>query len=138
MDKCKFCHSSNLVKYGFTSLDKQKYLCKDCNKVISQGDKRAKYSNEAKLKVLRMYLEGMGIRSIERLENIPNPLIIKWIRQFGQIVENTLRQQEVPKDLKEIEILEIDELVTHVKKNEIKSGFGLLLTDQQIKLLIWK
>ena len=29
-----------------------------------------------------MYLEGMGIRNIERLENISNVLILKWIKKW--------------------------------------------------------
>ena len=33
-----------------------------------------------------MYLEGVGIRSIERLEKISSPLIIKWIRRFLHIL----------------------------------------------------
>ncbi len=41
-------------------------------------------------------------------------------------------------NIKDIEILEMDELVTHVKKNKAKSGYGLLLIDNEIKLLTLK
>ena len=36
----------------------------------------------------------------------------------------------------EIEVLQIDEIVTFCKKNAVKSGFGLQLTETGIKLLI--
>lgn len=34
-----------------------------------------------------MYLEGIGIRSIESLETISQPLILKWIRKFGKTIK---------------------------------------------------
>jgi len=39
-----------------------------------------------------MYLEGVGIRSIERLEGVSSPLIIKWIRQTSTTIQETLAQ----------------------------------------------
>ena len=33
-----------------------------------------------------MYLDNVGIRSIERLESVPNPLIIHWIRNSASII----------------------------------------------------
>ena len=56
-----------------------------------------------------MYLEGVGIRSIERLEHISTPLILKWIKGVSKIIKNKLINTEVPDKLENIEILEIDE-----------------------------
>ena len=42
---------------------------------------KRKYSEEYKLKIIKMYLENMGIRSIERLEHIPNTTVLVWIRK---------------------------------------------------------
>ena len=64
-----------------------------------------------------MYLEGIGIRSIERLERIPNPLIIKWVRRSSNIVRQAINEAEVPDDINKISILELDELFTHCRKN---------------------
>ena len=58
---CKFCGKSHYKKYGFLG-NKQKYKCKECGKVFVIGDNREKYSYDKKLKVIRMYLEGVGIR----------------------------------------------------------------------------
>jgi transposase-like protein len=37
-----------------------------------------------------MYLEGVGIRSIERLESVWSPLIIKWTRKFSKPIKQSL------------------------------------------------
>ncbi len=125
------------VKYGFVK-QKQKFKCKECKKVFQEGDRRVKHSIGVKLKVLKMYLEGVGIRSIERLENVSSPLIIRWIREFDKIIQTKLKELEIPKDKQDIVIIEVDELVTHIKKNEIRSGYGLLSTGIQTKFWILK
>ena len=81
-----------------------------CGKVFVIGDNREKYSYDKKLKVIKMYLEGVGIRSIERLEHISTPLILKWIKGVSKIIKNKLINTEVPDKLENIEILEIDEI----------------------------
>ena len=134
---CKFCGKSHYKKYGFLG-NKQKYKCKECGKVFVIGDNREKYSYDKKLKVIKMYLEGVGIRSIERLEHISTPLILKWIKGVSKIIKNKLINTEVPDKLENIEILEIDEITDIFKKKTKDFGYGLLLTETGIKLLIMK
>ena len=134
---CKFCGKSHYKKYGFLG-NKQKYKCKECGKVFVIGDNREKYSYDKKLKVIRMYLEGVGIRSIERLEHISTPLILKWIKGVSKIIKDKLINTEVPDKLENIEILEIDEITDIFKKKTKDFGYGLLLTETGIKLLIMK
>jgi len=135
---CKGCGGDKLVKNGKNSSGKQKYKCKACFKTFSPGDNRLKHSAEKRLRVIKMVLEGVGLRSIERLENVSNPLIIYWIRHFSDIIRKEIRQSEIPDDIKNIEILELDELFTYVKKNSTKSMYGLLLTETETKLLMLK
>lgn len=132
---CKHCGSDNVVKNGFVE-NKQRYLCKECNKTTREGDKRVKYSIRSKVKVIKLYTEGMGIRAIERIENIPAPLLVRWIRDFGKILKTKLSSTKIPNNLKEIEILEVDELFTYYQKKVKKPMFGLLWTETGIKLLI--
>ena len=127
---CKFCGKSHYKKYGFLG-NKQKYKCKECGKVFVIGDNREKYSYDKKLKVIRMYLEGVGIRSIERLEHISTPLILKWIKGVSKIIKNKLINTEVPDKLENIEILEIDEITDIFKKKTKDFGYGLLLTENK-------
>ena len=87
---------------------------------------------------------------LERLEKVSEPLILKWIKKFGKIIKERLKEEinNIPDDIKElkekknIEVLEGDELRTYIKKNlkmgENKYGYGYLLTETEIKLLIFK
>ena len=134
---CKHCSGANYVKNGYVN-GKQRYKCTDCFKTFRIGDQREKYSFDKKCKVIDMYTEGIGIRSIERLEKVPSPLIIKWIRRVSHIVKNRLSQVEVPEDAKKIKILELDELFSYCKKNLTKSTYGLLLIGTEIVLLTSK
>lgn len=135
--KCKQCGSDARVKNGYVQ-GKQRYKCKDCGKNYREGDLREKYSTETRLRVIKWYLEGAGIMSIERMEGVPNPLIIKWIRKFAQIVRQRLNEVEVPANAKEIQIIELDELFSYCQKKLTKSTFGLLLIETEIKLLTLK
>jgi hypothetical protein len=72
-------------------------------------------SLEKKLRVLKMYLENTGIRSIERLEGVPNPLIIRWIRSSAKFISELLKPASPPEELEDVEILEMDELYSFLK-----------------------
>jgi transposase-like protein len=137
MEICKFCGGKELVKNGIV-LKKQRYKCKTCGKNGLEGDERVKYDFVKKLKVVKMYLEGIGIRSIERLEGVPNTLIIKWIRRFSGDLKAELAAVEIPNEVKKIEILEVDELFSYVQKKVEKFTFGLPPVETGIKLLISK
>ena len=115
MEGCKHCGSKDRVKNGYVG-SKQRYKCKSCNRSYREGDLREKYSAEKKLRVIKLYLEGVGIRSIERLEGVPNPLIIKWIRKSSNIIRQKLLETEIPEDIKKISIIELDELFSYCQK----------------------
>jgi len=76
--------------------------------------------------------------SIERMERLPNPLIIKWIRKFSKILRRRLNEAEIPEDAKKIQIIEFDELFSYCQKKLTKSMFGLLLIESEVKLLTLK
>ena len=149
--KCKYCNSNKINKCGKQN-NKQRYRCKDCKRTfIIQQDERKKYSEEFKKEVIKWYLDNCGIRTIERRMKVSDTTIIRWIRKFGKMIKERLRNEtidNIPDDLKElkkkdnIEILEADEIMTYVKKNlKIKdkiSGYGYLLIETAIKLLTLK
>jgi len=91
---------------------------------------------DQKLKAIKLYTEGVGLRTIERIEGISTPLLIHWIRKLGRMVKQHLVNAEVPEHTKDIAILEVDEVFTFYKKNPKKLMFGLLWTETGIKLLI--
>ena len=134
---CKHCGSNKRVKNGYVH-GKQRWKCKSCNRTYRDGDLRERYSNDQRLRVIKWYLEGAGIMSIERMEGVPNPLIIKWIRKFSKILRQKLNETAISEDVKDIQILELDELFSYCQKKLTKSTYGLLLIDSEVKLLTLK
>jgi len=114
---CKLCGSGSLVKNGIVS-GKQRYKCKDCGRTFRIGDNREKYAISVKLRVMKYYLRGTGIRTIEANEGISSPIILKWIRNFSKIIRQKLNETKVKDDLSNIAILEIDELFSFYKKTK--------------------
>jgi transposase-like protein len=139
---CKFCGFDKTVKSGFVN-GIQRYKCKNCRANFVEGDKRQKYTTSDHLKVIKLYLENCGIRSIERLTGIRNSQISKWIEGIASHVkEELLKAQNSIGSIKDIAIVEIDELCTYIKKDpkmaENIPSYGLLLIEGRIKLLILK
>ena len=97
-----------------------------------------KYSMEKKIRVLKWYLEGVGIRSIERMEGVSAALIVYWIRKMGKLLRERVESTKVPEEARDIEILELDELFTYCQKKLPKYTYGLLLIGTEMKLLISK
>jgi transposase-like protein len=133
--KCKHCSSHEYRKAGF-SKGKQRYKCRSCCKIFSPGDRREKYSMEQKIKIVKLYTQGVGLRTIERIEGISAPLMIHWIRTLGKIIKQHLANSEIPDHTKDIAILEVDRLFTLYKKNTEELAYGLLWTSTGIRLLI--
>ena len=132
---CKHCGGGKYCKAGY-SKGKQRYKCGNCGKVFSEGDRREKYTIEQKMKSIKLYTEGVGLRTIARSEGVSTPLLIHWIRKWGQIVKQHLLHAEIPEHAKDVAVLEMDELFTFYKKKTRKLMFGLLWTETGIKLLI--
>jgi transposase-like protein len=136
------CGSERAVKNGFVT-GIQRYKCKECSANFIDGDKRKKYGAADRLKVIKLYLENCGIRTIERLTGIRNSQISIWIEEAAEKIkqELTISRNSIT-SLRDISILEIDELCTYIKKDQKtvgnSSSYGLLLIDNQVKLLTLK
>lgn len=132
---CKHCGGEDVVKNGLVK-NKQRYLCRDCRKTSREGDNREQYYLGQKIRVMKLYSEGMGLRAIERVEGVPSSLLVHWIRKFAKTIKEKLCSTQISDDLKEVEILEIDELFTYYQKKAKKPMYGLLWTEIGIVLLI--
>jgi transposase-like protein len=130
MQECKFCHSRDLVKNGRPK-GLQRYLCKLCDREQIEGDRRIKYENNIKRSAIILYLEGNGMRAIARIlssifdTKIYFQTVAKWLTHAGQVVSDEVASMK--HESKVIEVVEMDELFTYIKKNKIQSESGLLL-----------
>lgn len=123
---CPRCQSKNHVKYGFLA-GKQRFKCKDCA-CRFVGHITQSYPEKLRKQALQLYLEGLGFRAIGRLLKISNVTVLNWVRDAGK----SLPERKTPASL---EIIELDELCTHIQKNRKNAGYGWLLTVQAVEFL---
>ena len=86
----------------------QKRFFQTSYRTFSTTDDRIKHTIAEQIKVIKMYTEGVGIRSIERLEGISSSIIISWLRKAAELIMKT----KTSTPIKKIRILEQDELYT--------------------------
>ena len=86
---CKFCHSTNIIRYGKKN-DKQNYFCKDCkrNFVNNVDFENMKYNPKIIALTLDLYFRGLSLRKISQhlkefydLE-ITHMSIYNWIEKY--------------------------------------------------------
>jgi len=123
--KCKHCNSEDCRKHGIShnknSPSKQRYQCKECGKVFVVGDNRfdlKKYPVKLREQVIRTYLSKTSIRGIEYIFDVHNSLVSKWIKRCSKNIKKMQDKINKSKDPKVIDILEVDELFTYIKKNQ--------------------
>lgn len=135
--QCKRCSSEEVCKSGFVSGNKQRYLCKACGMNFTEGDKREKYSHRVIQAAIDLYIEGNGFRRTSRLlKKIFNvdacfQLVIHWVKAAAQKIDNIKPES----GKKKTSLLKPEELFTYIKKNRIKSEYGLLLIETGYVLL---
>ena len=115
---CKFCRHESVIKNGFVR-STQRYRCTECRKTFVYGDKRGtlKYNNKVRNMAVKMYLNNCGFRRISAILEIPLSTVFFWIKKAGKIVDEMVQNKDHEKET--IEILEMDELYTYIKKKKI-------------------
>jgi transposase-like protein len=83
---CLDCGSTNTSKNG-KQRGKQNYICKACRRqFIETYDPPSDYSDEFKRECLKMYVNGMGFRGIERVKGVHHTTVITWVKQIGDLL----------------------------------------------------
>ncbi len=106
-------------------------------------------NNEIKKAAIILYLEGSGLRGIGRSlskifqSKISFQIVSHWINSISNIVANEVaKRKEESSIIKELPVVEMDELYTYIKKNLARTGkqehgkaiipeYGLLLIKTQ-------
>jgi len=112
---CLYCNSTEVRKNG-QRRGKQNYICVKCGRqFIEVYNPPRGYSDEIKKECLKLYVNGMGFRAIERATGVHHTTIIYWLKQIGEQLPDAPLESEIP------EVGELDELETFVgsKKNKI-------------------
>ena len=65
--KCRYCGSVYCIKHGKTSTNKERYLCKNCNRNFSLNDNRIKHPiKHILLLALILLTKNISKRNIQR------------------------------------------------------------------------
>ena len=99
---CSFC-GSLCKKFGKDRHGSQRYRCHQCGKVLTEpynGHFASMYTSpEEAASVLRLMMEGMSIRSIERLTDLHRDTILRVLVHAGahceRLLQNTIRAIQV-------------------------------------------
>jgi transposase-like protein len=116
--QCPKCRSIHIRKNGIKR-GKQNHICVDCKgQFIERYETSKGYSDEVKRECLKMYVNGMGFRAIERVKGVHHTTVMYWLKQVGSNLPDAYAPDTVP------QVGELDELETFVGSKKTKSGCG--------------
>lgn len=111
--ECPECKSQHISKNGKNKQNKQKYICVSCSRqFILDYEPHKGYSDELRKECLIMYLNGMGLRAIERVKGVHHTTIMTWIKKVGVLLPDAYAPETVP------QVGELDELETFIGKKK--------------------
>ena len=117
--KCPQCQGSEyVIKSGFQK-NLQRYHCKSCLCYFTKKTlKRLSLSEKLRAKAKKLYLEGLGFRSIGCVLGVSHVRVLRWIKAAD--VEKPLSVvKEAPQGI------ELDEMWHYQGKKKTSDGFGL-------------
>ena len=110
--KCPHCQQENVVKNGKSLHGRQRWQCGDCQRTFGESDQR-RHSESTKQQALRLYLEGVGFRGIERLLGVSHVAVMHWVKAKAKA-----QPAPPPVRAEEVEWVECDELCTFIGKKK--------------------
>jgi insertion element IS1 protein InsB len=110
MQNCRYCVSGICIRKGWRGAV-QKLFCKTCGKHQQTAYINRNYTENDENEVRKHHNEGLGIRSIGRILNIPATSV-------QMLMERKAAKLTLPKPTKENRIYLVDELQTFVGRNK--------------------
>jgi transposase-like protein len=81
----------NIIGFGKTDIDRQRYRCKTCGKTFTETKGtlfyRRRTDKDEIIEVLALIAEGQRISSVARVKGHKEDTIIDWIREAGEHAE---------------------------------------------------
>lgn len=130
--QCTHCGSFNHINNG-SYKGVKRYICKDCGRSFS--DKVRKFTYRDKERFLLMYLNNVGVRKAALFMDCSPSLIVRWIKEFAANLRQKLSKASEALEDTMPDIIEMDEIYTRIKKGGIAHKYGLLILEDEVKLL---
>ena len=116
--ECPECQSKHIRKNGHRR-GKQNHLCVDCGRQFVENPQTHRgYSDDVRNLCLKMSVNGMGFRGIERVTDSHHTTVINWVKQVGELLPDAYEPEDFP------DVGELDDLQTFVGSKKTKSGSG--------------
>lgn len=93
---------------------KQNHLCVDGRRqfIVNYEPQRG-YADRVRVECLKLYVNGLGFRAIERVTGVHHTTVIHWVKQMGETLPDAYAPEQIPV------VGELDELETSVRaKNQ--------------------
>jgi len=122
----------NMIKYGKTKSDNQRYICKLCKKTKVESYSYQAYKDDINESIIQFTKEGLGIRSTARILKISTTTLLKRIISISRSITKPV----ISKD----KTYEVDELYTYIRHNKnyiwvvyikIRFEYGCILIDPE-------
>lgn len=107
--KCKYCQSDCIRKGKRGNI--QKYRCTNCGKYSQNAYRYKAYDEKLDSRIVLFVKEGLGIRSISRIQEISPKTVIARILKIGD-------QLRCPFPIMQGKSYEVDELFTYIGSKE--------------------
>jgi insertion element IS1 protein InsB len=80
--RCIHCGGGNVVKYGKNPKGKQRLKCKDCSQTFQMEYSNKAATPDTKLLIIKMSLNGSGIRDIARVLEICTNTVLNILKKL--------------------------------------------------------
>ena len=115
--ECKYCNCKDCIKRGKTRTGKQRYFCKNCERIFVLEKIKRFYPEEFKKEAIRLYFEGNSSRAVGRILKIGKETCLRWIKAYANKIKPKKYKNE------RVEVMEIDEFFTHTFMSKKKPNF---------------
>ena len=125
IEACPRCQSKQFIKYGRCQ-GAQRYKCKRCAYHFSVPTMQRGIDQQYVQLCMKLYLEGMGFRAIERVVGVSHVSVINWVKKYGQELahasehseasehSHASEHSEASEHKKKLSAVELDELCSYV------------------------
>ncbi|MFV8335209.1 transposase-like zinc-binding domain-containing protein [Flavobacterium sp. RSP29] len=128
---CPKCQNNQIIKSGVIN-SKQRYLCKKCKYYFTVNKIGKKIDDYYVTKALQLYLEGLSFREIERILGVSHVTVSNWVKTFNIKKPSHANYHPTYKIFSHLELIEF------LKKKELLSGAGMIITELGDKFMLIK
>ena len=104
------------VKVGHTGAGSQRYLCRGCGHKYTPMPKHHGYEDHVRQQALRLYVDGINLRRIERILGVSRQSVANWVNAYAQVVPALPPVPSIA-----IQVAELDELYTFIGQKKTGS-----------------